>query len=221
MKLWFRLLSGPLRIFFYLLYQPFASVYDLVATIVSVGLWKEWVMVVLPYLKGAHILELGHGPGHLQLALHQQGFQTIGLDRSPQMGHLTKKRLIHQSYRPLLVNGKAQNLPFLAECFQQVVATFPTDYIIAPDTLAEIRRVLTPDGELVVLPTAWITGKSALHRAARGLFRITGQAPSFDKARFERALEPVRQAGFSVISETINLTNSTLLIVRAVCNISV
>ena len=58
-----------MRFVFYLLYHPFAFAYDLVAAAVSLGRWKKWVLSVVPFLEGNQILEIGHGPGHLQSAL--------------------------------------------------------------------------------------------------------------------------------------------------------
>ena len=60
-----RLIFSLLRPVYYLLYHHFAWTYDLVADIVSLGQWKDWVRTALPYLDGC-VLELGYGPGHLQ-----------------------------------------------------------------------------------------------------------------------------------------------------------
>jgi len=57
-----------------------------------------------------------------------------------------------------------------------VAATFPSEYIFEPQTLAEIRRVLRPGGKLVIIPSAWITGQGWLEQLAAELFRVTGQA---------------------------------------------
>ena len=63
-----RVMQTLLRIFFQLLYHPFAWAYDLVAGLVSLGRWKSWVLCGLPLLAG-RVLEIGFGPGHLQAAL--------------------------------------------------------------------------------------------------------------------------------------------------------
>lgn len=215
----FRILVFFMRIFFNLLYHQMAWSYDWVASIVSVGKWNNWVLSVLPYLPGPRILELGHGPGHLQaallkkldpktLALHGK---VIGLDRSAQMGRIARKRLKHLKFSPLLVNGQAQQLPFATDLFDQVVATFPTEYIMQADTLNEIYRILIPGGTLVVLPVAWITGRTLPERAASWLFRITGQAPRFNP----KAIEPATRAGFDARIERIELESSQLMVVFA------
>ncbi len=203
-----------LRLFFQLLYNQFAWTYDLVAWLVSIGKWQTWVKTSLPYLKGPFILELGHGPGHLQAAVQAQGLdglRVIGLDASIYMGRLAARNLRKRGLLPRLVNGKGQQLPFASGIFQQVVATFPTEYIIAPETLSEIYRVLATGGTFVVIPGAWITGKQGLDRAAAWLFQVTGQAPQWD----ERYLQPLIKVGFQTQTQFVELASSLVLVVLA------
>src|SRR5829696_5663227 len=82
-----------LRIFFYLLYHPFAFTYDLVAATVSLGRWKDWVLSVVPFVEGNRILEIGHGPGHLQRVLLSRNLFTVGIDESAPMGRLARRNL--------------------------------------------------------------------------------------------------------------------------------
>lgn len=206
-----------LRVFFQLLYHQFAWSYDIVAATVSLGQWKTWVLSVLPYLSGPRVLELGHGPGHLQAAMHERGLQPVGLDESRQFGRVAIKRLRSRNFNYLLVNGYAQFMPFQTGTLNQVVATFPSEYITHPSTLAEIYRVLTPGGTLLILPLAWITGRSLPHRLAARLFTLTGQAPNqATVVNHPRAAAPFRAAGFQVRMELIQHPASTLLLIHAV-----
>lgn len=206
------MLRAILKVFFYLLYQPFAWTYDWVADIVSVGLWKDWVQAVLPYLEGPRVLELGHGPGHLQLAMMRKGLIAFGLDASRQMSRRAGRLLVGEGLDLLLVNGFAQYIPFYNHTFNQVVATFPSEYIMDSRTLEEIQRILLPGGNLVLIPLAWITGTRPLEKAAGWLFHVTGQAPEWD----ERALAPLREAGFQNIQvEMRKVKSSQVLVVIA------
>jgi ubiquinone/menaquinone biosynthesis C-methylase UbiE len=214
-NLFLRLRNVFMRVFFHLLYNQMAWSYDLVADIVSVGMWKSWILAVTSYLNGPRVLEIGHGPGHLQVYLHEKStdaasdLQIIALDKSKQMGKIAYRRLKQQGFHPAIVNGDARKLPMPDGSIHQVVATFPSEYISNPDTLDEIQRVLAPGGKLVVLALAWITGKRLLHRVAAKLFEVTGQAPAWD----DRYLEPVRNKGFETHIERVSSTNSQMLII--------
>lgn len=210
-------LAHFLRFFFKLLYHPFAWAYDLVAWTVSLGRWKDWIQTVIPFIEGKHVLEIGHGPGHLQRLLPDLDLLPIGLDASRQMGYLAKRRLARSGYTQFgLVRGLAQSLPFPAETFDTVLATFPAEYIFDQQALFEVRRTLTNGGRFVVLPVAWITGKGTLERLMSWLFRFTGQAPSDPlKEVSSRLKEPFHEAGFQVEIRQVEVKSSLLLIVLA------
>jgi ubiquinone/menaquinone biosynthesis C-methylase UbiE len=210
-----RILSVFLRVFFLLLYEPFAWAYDWVAAVVSLGQWRQWVLSAVDHLPGPIVLELGHGPGHLQLALlYKEGVRAVGLDSSRQMTRIAFGRLVRHGFQPKLVSGYAQSLPFSDESFHQVVATFPSDYIWEPETLAEIHRVLTPEGDLLLLPAAWITGEQTLHKAAAWLFRVTRQSPAQEQTALRKFRGRIGQAGFQVDSSVQTLPSSQLLFIR-------
>ncbi len=201
-----------LRIFFYLIYQPLAWSYDAVAWLVSLGRWRSWVSTVLSELPpSGRILELGHGPGHLQVAMRNAGNSPVGIDLSAQMGRLAARRLAAESSTPLLVRADGRKLPFCGGAFAGVVATFPTEYVVQASTLSEVRRVLSTGGRLVLLPVAWITGGNLLERAAAWLFRITGEAGAWD-GRFTQL---VRAAGFEAREQRIQLAGSEVMLVVA------
>jgi ubiquinone/menaquinone biosynthesis C-methylase UbiE len=197
-----------MRVFFRLLYHPFAFTYDLVATVVSLGYWKDWIFSILPLIEGTHILELGHGPGHLQRILLDRGLITVALDESAQMGILAKHRL-GGSHK--LIRALAQNIPFANESFDSVVSTFPSEYIFDPQTLLSIRRVLGREGKLIVLLAAW-----PKNPILAWLFKITEQAPS-------EAYEPIKlkikksltMAEFKSEIQIIEVKSGNLLVVIA------
>jgi len=205
------ILADLWRFFFRLLYFRFAWMYDIFAAGVSLGMWNEWILTTIPYLTGDKILEIGHGTGILQVELQSKEKNVIGIDASRQMSQQAFTRLKRHDYNPTLVTALAQYLPFPDTYFQQVVATFPSEFIINGRTLIEIDRVLQPRGELVILPYAWITGQKWYERLAAWLFRVTGQAPEWD----EKFNQPFEMMGFTISVERIVLGSSNLPILFA------
>jgi ubiquinone/menaquinone biosynthesis C-methylase UbiE len=176
MRARFRQLWGlVLRFGFRLLYQEMAWSYDAVSWLVSFGEWRAWQRSAIPYIQGSHVLEIGHGPGHMLLALHQAGYQAAGIDLSPQMGAISHKRLRRAGLQVPLLQGKAQNLPFAAKTFNSVLATFPAEFIVAEETLTSVHRVLSEDGRFIIVPQAIFTGSSLPERFIEWLYQITGQ----------------------------------------------
>jgi len=203
-----------MRTFFRLLYHPMAWAYDLVAATASIGRWQRWVKAAASLIDGANVLELGFGPGHLQTHLTETGINVTGIDESFQMARQAFRRMARSSYSPRLVRGLAQNLPYPSDYFDHIVATFPTPYIVDPATLAEIRRVLRPGGQLVVLVAGWITGKSLPDRFMDFIFRFTGQAPK-PEAALTSYTQPYSEAGFQTSLRFIELTDSRLMFILA------
>lgn len=224
------LVKSLLRFFFRLLYHQFAFTYDLVAATVSLGRWKDWVLSVVPFIQGNRTLEIGHGPGHLHRALLDRNLLAFGIDESSQMARLAKHNLTrffrseaaksktHQlAYTQInLTRGISQHLPFPAESFDTLVATFPSEYIFDPKTLTEAQRVLTTNGRFVILPGATIIGRGIMDRAVALLFRITGQTPpDLSEILHESSKEPFENAGFHVEVHELNIRSSLVFILVA------
>jgi ubiquinone/menaquinone biosynthesis C-methylase UbiE len=209
-----RLIQTLLRPVFFLLYHQFAWTYDIVAAVVSLGRWQEWVRTAIPHLSG-RILEIGFGPGHLQASLVDKNLSTFGLDESPQMCRRASRRLKRRGVIPKLARGYAQHLPFSTEAFNSVVATFPSEYIFDLYTLRGIRRVLLPGGDLVIIPTAWITGRRMVEQLAAWVFRVTGEAPGKPRDLPAAIKTQIVHAGFDVISEIVEINGSQILLIVA------
>jgi ubiquinone/menaquinone biosynthesis C-methylase UbiE len=208
-----RLILFLLRPIYYLLYHQFAWTYDFVAAFVSAGRWNDWVRTALPRLH-RRVLEIGFGPGHLQLAMHAAGLQPFGLDESRQMARQAGRRLKRAGLPQNLTRGLAQSLPFRAAAFDSVVATFPSEYIFDLGTLAEIARVLVPGGDLVIIGSAWPTGGHPWARLAGWLLRVTGQGAPM-QTYIPGVIAHFREAGFQVRQEIVEALGGQVLMFLA------
>jgi ubiquinone/menaquinone biosynthesis C-methylase UbiE len=222
------------RFFFYLLYHPFAFTYDLVAGVVSLGRWKDWILSVVPFIQGNRILEIGHGPGHLQRVLLSRNLFAVGIDESASMGRLAKRNLTRfldsktnhpdqtsnsqqRDYAQVnLTRGVGQHLPFSDESFDSILATFPSEYITNPDTVAEVKRCLINGGRFIVLPVAMLTGRGMLDRVMSVVFRVTHETPEDPIDIFSKKFQhPFIEAGFQVEVQQVEVKSSLLLIIIA------
>ena len=197
-----------MRLFFRLLYHQLAFTYDLVAASVSFNRWKDWVMSVIPFIEGDRILEIGHGPGHLQRILLSRNLFAVAIDESRQMSYLAQRNTDGMAR---LTRGLAQYLPFPDQAFDTIVSTFPADYINDPLTLAEVKRCLLNGGRFIILPVAW-----PKNPFLDWLFRVTGESPpeavELVKSKFK---QPLVRAGFETEVKMLDVKSSLLLIVVA------
>jgi ubiquinone/menaquinone biosynthesis C-methylase UbiE len=202
------LIQRFMRVFFHLLYHPLAFTYDLVAETVSFGRWKDWVYSTLPFIEGTRILELGHGPGHLQRTLLDHGLTAVAIDESAPMGTLAKRRL-GNSHK--LARALAQKIPFASESFDAVVSTFPSEYIFDAQTLSEAHRVLRSSGRLIVLLAAWPNNP-----LLGWLFKVTGESPTdaYESIK-SKTQEAFAQADFKSEIQIVEVKSGNLLFVIA------
>jgi ubiquinone/menaquinone biosynthesis C-methylase UbiE len=125
------------------------------------------------------------------------------------------KRLLKNGVGFQLIRGDAHYIPFPRETFHNVVATFPAEYIFNLQTLNEIQRVLLPAGQLVIIPTAWITGGRPLERLAAWVFKVSGEAPGNPNFMSSALKSRFATAGFRASSEIIKKRGSQVLVIVA------
>ena len=160
-------------------------------------------------------LDAGMGPGRLCAELEAHGWTVFGVDAAREMVELARARLPEASER--LVEGAIESLPFPDASFDRVIATGVLEYANVREALAELARVLRPEGFAVIsYPNprapyrawkAWVTYPVA--RAAHRLKLVAGgrapyAAPAVAPTTFlrllrEAGLVPLQRESTSVI----------------------
>jgi ubiquinone/menaquinone biosynthesis C-methylase UbiE len=213
------LLQRLKRALFHLLYHQGATAYDTIAAVVSLGNWVQWVRTVADFAKGGPILELGFGPGHLQVELAGRKGKAFGLDESREMVGIARRRLRAAGIDKLnLARAVAGRLPFFSGSFQTVLATFPSEYIFQPAVLKEVTRVLRDEGQLVVLPMAWHDRRDLAARFMGWLFRVTGESYGNAEVARMQFTDRLAHLGFQVRADMIDFQGARLLVLVAMKN---
>lgn len=198
-------LRNLLQTFLPLLYTTFAATYDFFAALSSGGQWRTWQRTAMAALAGRRrILELGPGTGHMLLEMSSQGRFAVGADASKQMTRIAAGRLRRAGEPARLVQARSQALPFGAGSFDGALSTFPTPYILDPETQSEVHRVLEAKGRLVIILEALITGDLPLDRIMSWLLRVTGA--SYEPS--DRWRDGWLRAGFSTALRRVELARA-------------
>jgi SAM-dependent methyltransferase len=106
--------------------------------------------------RGDHVLELGCGSGHLfgRVAVRTPGGFATGIDPSPLMvrhARLRNRRLIDRGLAEIEVGASSDLSRFAEGRFQKVYGLHVVYFWESPlRDLAEVRRVLAPDGRLLL-----------------------------------------------------------------------
>ena len=132
-------------------YDAFAAAYDAenAASLLNAYYERPAMIRLAGEVTGRRILDAGCGSGALTAQLRARGAVLTGLDGSPAMLELARKRL--GPGVPLHTGDLAQPLPFASGAFDDVVASLVLHYLqdwSAP--LAEFKRVLRPGGRLIL-----------------------------------------------------------------------
>ncbi|NNM65130.1 MAG: class I SAM-dependent methyltransferase [Burkholderiales bacterium] len=102
---------------------------------------------------GAHALDLGCGAGHAGFALAEAGLQVTAYDLSAPMLNVVAHEAQRRGLQGLQTRqGAAERQPFDDAAFDLIVTRFSAHHWLdLPGALGEARRVLRPDGTLVVI----------------------------------------------------------------------
>jgi ubiquinone/menaquinone biosynthesis C-methylase UbiE len=118
---------------------------------------------------GDRVLDLACGTATLTMLVKRdcQGCEVIGLDGSEQILELAGKKVAGEGLDVSFVHALSYEIPFEDNSFDRVVSSLFFHHLNSEDkrrTLAEVRRVLKPGGELHVAD--WGKAPNALFRTA-------------------------------------------------------
>jgi len=173
------------------MFASIAKRYDLTNSVLSVGihhLWRRELLSRIPKTGDPDRLsiDLCTGTGILLQALQHRGGRVIGADFCLPMLDLARVAS-HELVAPV-VQSDAQQLPFPDQCADIITVAFGVRNLESLDRgLREMRRVLKPNGKLLVLEFGQPTGVMALPFAfySRYLMPIIGGILTGNRSAYE------------------------------------
>lgn len=107
---------------------------------------------------GEVVVDLGCGAGHDLAELARSGHRAVGMDRSAVMLDQARARLAAAAVRPGIARALVEALPFRTATVAACLADRVLQHVADPAAvLAEVRRVLSPGGRLVIFEPDWGT----------------------------------------------------------------
>jgi len=147
------------------------------------------------------VVDIACGPGLLLPALAARAASVVGVDFTPEVLELARKRLPAATTNVALARGVAEQLPFRDGAFDAAVLRLALHHVEEPVTvLREVHRLLRPGGRVAVLDilTSADEETAALHNAIERL-----RDPSHTSlVALHELTASVEAAGFGVTRST-------------------
>ncbi len=137
------------------LFSTIADRYDLITVLLSFGQdrrWKRRLVSLADVRPGAPALDLACGTGDIAFAVAARGARVVGLDVTPRMLELARRKPQAAGGNTRFVAGDMMALPFPDASFDVVTTGYGIRNVpILEPAVAEIRRVLRPGGSFLSL----------------------------------------------------------------------
>ena len=142
------------------MFDTISGNYDSLNRVISFGIdvkWRKKVLQIVAKSNPKTILDIATGTGDLAILMAQTNADTIiGLDISAGMLEVGKKKIQEKSLsqRIEMVLGDSEKIPFEDNYFDAITVAFGVrNFETLEKGLAEILRVLKPNGVFVILET--------------------------------------------------------------------
>ena len=176
------------------MFDAISDNYDGLNRVISFGIdikWRNRVVTLLKKKKPNSILDIATGTGDLAIKMVETGAEKIiGLDISPGMLEVGKTKVLDKKLDTTIemVVGDSENLPFTENHFDAVTVAFGVrNFETLEKGLAEIYRVLKPNGTFVVLETSVPTKtpyKQGYHIHCKYILPLVGRLFSKDRSAY-------------------------------------
>ena len=143
------------------MFDNIAKHYDFLNHFLSLGIDKVWRRKMIAELNDVQpqlILDVATGTGDVAIntikQLNIKGLHIIGLDISPEMLNIGKKKIVTEGMSGTIdmIVGDSENLPFENNKFDAITVAYGVrNFENLERGLSEMQRVLKPKGKLVVL----------------------------------------------------------------------
>ncbi len=136
------------------IYDSVARRYDIMASLVSMGLDAGLRDAMADEVCGDTVLDIGTGTGEAAFAIRRKNGASViaATDPSAKMLERAAAKRPPEDKKLFFARAAGENLPFREKCFDCATTAFAIKHSNAPEKfLLEVRRVLKPGGKIVVM----------------------------------------------------------------------
>ncbi|WP_179343831.1 bifunctional demethylmenaquinone methyltransferase/2-methoxy-6-polyprenyl-1,4-benzoquinol methylase UbiE [Winogradskyella ursingii] len=177
------------------MFDNISEEYDGLNRVISFGIdvkWRNKVVDIVAKTNPKNILDIATGTGDLAIGLTStSATEIIGLDISDGMLEVGRKKIKSKNLDGIIsmVIGDSEDLPFEDHTFDAITVAFGVrNFENLENGLAEILRVLKPDGIFVILETSVPTNpfyKFGYHTYSKFILPTIGKIFSKDRVAYK------------------------------------